>query len=97
MFHIGGARASQRINRSVGYGEIASKAAAMPVPDLQKVKLKDPKDYKIIGHSQRGVDVPKDRHWKTSFRSISPLPNMLFAVYQKCPVFARQSGEREYG
>jgi isoquinoline 1-oxidoreductase subunit beta len=73
--------------RSVGYGEIASKAAAMPPPDLQKVKLKDPKDYKIIGHSQRGYDVPKIVTGQPAFAIDFTLPNMLFAVYQKCPVF----------
>jgi isoquinoline 1-oxidoreductase beta subunit len=75
-------------NRSVGYGEVASKAAAMPVPDLQKVKLKDPKDYTIIGHSKRGVDVPKIVTGQPVFAIDFTLPNMLFAVYQKCPVFA---------
>lgn len=75
-------------NRSVGYGEIASKAASMPAPDIQKVKLKDPSQYKIIGHSQRGVDVPKIVTGKPLFAIDFTLPNMLFAVYQKCPVFA---------
>ncbi len=59
----------------------------MPAPDLQKVKLKDPKDYKIIGQSQRGYDVPKIVSGQPVFAIDFTLPNMLFAVYQKCPVF----------
>lgn len=73
--------------RSVGYGEIASKAATMPVPDLRKVMLKDPADYKIIGHSKRGVDTPRIVTGKPTYAIDFTLPNMLFAVYQKCPVF----------
>ena len=33
--------------RSIGYGEIASKAVGIEVPE--EVELKEPKDYKLIG------------------------------------------------
>ncbi len=40
--------------KSIGYGEMASLAAQMAIPE--EVKLKEPKDYKIIGHSKKNVD-----------------------------------------
>lgn len=40
--------------KSAGYGEMASAAAQIPIP--QEVKLKEPKDYKIIGQSKKNVD-----------------------------------------
>jgi len=73
--------------KSLGYGELAAKAATLPVPEAKSVQLKDPKDYKLLGTRVSGVDNPKVVTGQPLFGIVVHVPGLLYAVYEKCPVF----------
>jgi isoquinoline 1-oxidoreductase beta subunit len=75
-------------NRSLSYGELATKAASVAAPDLATVTLKDPKSFTIIGQRVRGVDTHAVVTGKPMYGIDVVVPGMLYATFVKCPVFA---------
>lgn len=77
----------QKSGRSAGYGELASAAAELPVPENDALVLKDRKDYTILGKWVPGVDNPDLVRGRPMFASDLSVPGMLYAAYEKCPAF----------
>jgi isoquinoline 1-oxidoreductase beta subunit len=73
--------------RTLSYGALAAKAAALPAPDPNLVPLKDPQSFKIIGTSHAGVDSALVVEGKPLFGIDVSVPGMLHAVFVKAPVF----------
>lgn len=73
--------------RSLSYGELASDAAAMPVPAPASLQLKNVTDFRIIGKSVNGIDSPRIVRGEPIFGVDTQLPGMVYAAYERSPVF----------
>ena len=71
-------------NRTLTFGELADAAGKLPVPD--KPKLKDPKDFTLIGKPLKRLDTPNKSDGKTIYGSDVMVPDMKFATLAQCPV-----------
>ena len=75
-----------KTGRKLGFGELAAKAAALPVPDTQSVALKAPAEFRYIGKGETalidGRDIVGGRaHYGIDTR----LDGMLYAVVARPP------------
>jgi isoquinoline 1-oxidoreductase beta subunit len=71
--------------RTIRYGAIAEDAARVPPP--AQVKLKDAKDWLLIGKPTRRLDAPDKVLGRTTYGIDVRLPGMLNAALVQCPVF----------
>lgn len=75
----------KKSKRSAGYGEMGSAAGSIPVP--KEVKLKDLKDFKIIGSSHKNVDGKDIVTGKPLFGIDIQRDGMLIAMIEHPPAF----------
>ena len=74
--------------RNLGYGALAKAAASMPLPAMDKVKLKDPSQFRYIGTGKlKLVDAQDIVTGKTHYGMDTRLPGMLYAVVARPQVY----------
>ncbi|HEX5161824.1 MAG TPA: molybdopterin cofactor-binding domain-containing protein [Steroidobacteraceae bacterium] len=71
--------------RKLGYGALVARAAALPVPDGNAIKLKERSEYRLLGKSYTGVDNRQVVTGAPLFGIDQSLPGMKIAVFQRCP------------
>jgi isoquinoline 1-oxidoreductase subunit beta len=71
--------------RTVTFGKVADAASKIEPP--ADIKLKDPKDWKIIGKGHKRLDTPDKVQGKAIYGIDVKLPGMLNAAVKAAPVF----------
>jgi len=79
---------SNKNGDKLGYGEVALEAAALEVP--KDVKLKEPKDYKIIGQDIPNVDIDEIITGKPLFGLDYKREGMLYTSVLRPPAFGQK-------
>lgn len=74
-----------RSGRTTSYGKVAEAAAKLTPP--ADVKLKDPKDWKLIGKGVKRLDTVDKTTGAMIYGIDVKLPGMLNAAIKDCPVF----------
>ena len=73
--------------RSFRFGELVADASKLPIPNLNKVPLKNSDDFTIVGRDTHRLDTADKSSGKAKFGIDARVPGMLYAVIARCPVF----------
>jgi isoquinoline 1-oxidoreductase beta subunit len=75
---------------SLEYGALAQEAAALPVP--RKVRLKDPKDFRIVGRTLDRLEGQAKVRGSAIFGIDVRVPSQVYASVERCPVMGGRVG-----
>ena len=85
--HTQNSQVMSKDGRTMSYGDLATKAAALPLPDVKALKLKARSEYQLFGKRYTGVDNHQIVTGQPLFGVDTQLPGMVYASYTKCPAF----------
>ena len=72
------------------YGEVAKAASSIEIPKEEEVKLKETKDYKIIGTDRGNVDIEEIITGKPLFGIDTKREGMMYAAVTRPPAFGQK-------
>src|SRR5437773_10343519 len=70
--------------RKLRFGQVAQGASRLEPP--KDAKLKDPKEWNLVGKAARRLDIPDKVRGKPLFGIDVQLPGMAYAAIAQCPV-----------
>jgi isoquinoline 1-oxidoreductase subunit beta len=73
--------------RTTTYGQMAPLAAQMPHPNPERIRIKPPSEWTLMGTEQKNLDVPLKVTGKTIYGIDVRLPGMKWAAVKACPVY----------
>jgi isoquinoline 1-oxidoreductase beta subunit len=73
-------------NRRAGYGDLASKAAALPVPKKEELKFKSKSQWRYVGKGAVSYDLREIVTGKAGYGMDAHVPGMLYASVEHPPV-----------
>ncbi len=72
--------------RSLGYGELATLAAAQPVPRPEDLQLKSPAEFRYVGTDVAIIDLEEICTGKAVYGIDAQMPGMVYASIARSPV-----------
>lgn len=73
--------------RRLNYASLVKDARRLPLPDPLTVRLKDPKEFTLLGRSVPHLDIPDKIRGTAIYGLDVRLPGMVYAVVAQCPYF----------
>jgi isoquinoline 1-oxidoreductase beta subunit len=83
--------------RTTTYGQVAALAAQIPHPNPERIRIKSPSEWKLMGTEQKNLDVPMKVTGKTIYGIDVKVPGMKWAAVKTCPVYGGKLKSYDFG